>query len=51
MSKKQIIYWIIAATLLVAMTGGVGIVADQLGLSLTASAYACPASGGGGGGC
>jgi hypothetical protein len=51
MWKKRIIYWIIAATLLVAITGGGGIVADELGLPATTSAYACPASGSGGGGC
>ena len=51
MLKKRNIHWISAATLWVANTGGVGIVADELGLSVTASAYACPTSGGGGGGC
>jgi hypothetical protein len=51
MLKKRIINWVIAATLLVAIAGGGGIVADELGLPVTASAYACPTSGAGGGGC
>jgi hypothetical protein len=51
MLKKRIINWVIAAALLVALIGGVGIVADGLGLPVTAPAYACPASGSGGGGC
>jgi hypothetical protein len=51
MLKKRNINWIIAATLWVAIADGVGIVADQLGLSVTASAYGCPTGGAGGGGC
>jgi hypothetical protein len=52
MLKKRNINSVIVATLWVANTGGVGIRgADELGLPVTASAYACPASGGGGGGC
>lgn len=51
MLKKRIIQWVIGVTLLAALTGGVGIVADQLGLPVTAAAHACPTSGGGGGGC
>jgi hypothetical protein len=49
MLKKRIINWIMAAALLVAAV--VGIVTYGLGLPITASAYACPASGSGGGGC
>jgi hypothetical protein len=51
MLKKRNINWVIRATLLVANTGGVGIGADELGLLVTASAYACPTGGAGGGGC
>jgi hypothetical protein len=51
MLKKRIIHWVIGVTLLVAILAGVGVVADGLGLPVTESAYACPASGGGGGGC
>lgn len=51
MLKKRIVNWVIVAALLIAVTGGVGIVADQLGLPVTAPAYACPAGSGGGGGC
>ena len=51
MLKKRIVNWIIAATLVVAAVGGVGIMADQLGLPVIAPAYACPAGSGGGGGC
>ena len=51
MLKKRIIKWVIAAALLVAVTGGVGIVADQLGLPVTASAHACATGSSSGGGC
>ena len=51
MLKKRIFHWIIMAALLVAFIGGVGIVAGELGLPVAAPAYACPASGSGGGGC
>ena len=51
MLKKRNIHWIITATLLVAVTDGVGIGADQLGLLVTASANVCPTGGAGGGGC
>ena len=48
MLKKRNINWVIAATLLVAVTG---IVADQLGLPVTTQAHACATGGAGGGGC
>ena len=51
MLKKRNINWVIAATLLVAVTGGDGIVADQLGLPVTTQAHACATGGAGGGGC
>jgi hypothetical protein len=51
MLKKRIINWLIAATLLVAVTGGGGLVADQLGLPVTAQAHACSTGSAGGGGC
>ena len=51
MLKKRNINWDMAATLLVAIAGRIGIVADELGRPVTASAYACPTSSGGGGGC
>ena len=51
MLKKQISKWVMAALLLVAVTAGVRIVADRLGLPVMLSAYACPAGGGGDGGC
>jgi hypothetical protein len=51
MLKKRIINWVIVATLWLAITSRVGIVADELGLLVTASAYACPTGGAGGGGC
>jgi hypothetical protein len=51
MLKKRIIPWVVADTLLVAIAGGVGIVADGSGRPVMASAYACPTGGSGGGGC
>ena len=51
MLKKRIVHWIIAAALLVAVTGGGGLAADQLGLAVTAQAHACASSGASGGGC
>ena len=51
MLKKRNINWVIAATLLAANTGGVGIGADELGLPITALAYTCPTGGAGEGGC
>ena len=51
MLKKRIINWVIAAALLVAVIGGVGITADELGLSVTTQVHACATGGAGGGGC
>lgn len=51
MLKKRIVTWVITAALLVALTAGVGVVAGELGFPVTATAYACPAGGAGGGGC
>jgi hypothetical protein len=51
MLKKRIVNLVIAMALLAAVVGGSGVVADSFGLSTTPRAYACPASGGGGGGC
>jgi hypothetical protein len=49
MIKKRIIAVITGIALLVAVTGASGIVADALGLSMTAQAYACENPGGSGG--
>ncbi len=51
MLKQRIIAVVAALALFVAAAGVSGVVADQLGFSVTPSAYACPASGGSGGGC
>lgn len=51
MLKKRIVKWLITAALLVAIIAGVRIAAGAPGLLVTAPAYACPASGSGGGGC
>lgn len=49
MLKQRIIAVITGLVLLVAVAGSVGVVADELGLSLTREAHACEASGSGGG--
>jgi hypothetical protein len=51
MFKKRIIALITAVLLCVAVAGASTVVTDSLGLSTTSPAFACPASGGAGGGC
>ena len=51
MLKKRIIAVVAALALFVAAAGVSGVVADSLGFSVTAATYACPTSGGSGGGC
>lgn len=51
MLKKRIIAVVAGLALLAAATGSSGIVADSLGLSVTAPAYACSSGGSSGGGC
>lgn len=46
--KKHVAKFIIATVLTVAMTVGMGVVAAQIGLSLTPAVYACGTAGGGG---
>jgi hypothetical protein len=48
MFKKRLISIIAGLALLTAILGSTGIVADELGLSVTPAAYACPHGGGGG---
>lgn len=51
MLKKRLIAVVAALALFMAVAGAFGIVADSLGFSVTAATYACPTSGGSGGGC
>lgn len=51
MLKQRIIAVITGLVLLAAVAGSVGVVADELGLSLTRAAHACNVSGSSGGGC
>jgi hypothetical protein len=46
MLKKRIINLVIAIAMLVAVVGGSGIVADELGFAMTGQAYACGCGGG-----
>jgi hypothetical protein len=48
MFKKRLITVIAGLALLATILGSTGIVADELGLSVTPAAYACPHGGGGG---
>lgn len=48
MFKKRLITVIAGLALLATVLGSTGIVADELGLSVTPAAYACPQTGGGG---
>ena len=50
MLKKRIIAFVAGLALLAAVAGS-GIVADELGLSVTLPAQACSSNGSGGGGC
>ena len=50
MLKKRIIAFVAGLALLAAVTGS-GIVADELGLSVTTPAHACQSGGHAGGGC
>lgn len=51
MLKKRIVALVTGLVLLLAVAGVSGVVADSLGFAVTSPAYACPASGGSGGGC
>lgn len=51
MLKKRIIAVLAGLALLVAVAGSTGIVADELGLSVTTPAHACQNGGSSGGGC
>lgn len=51
MLKKRIVNWVIAIALIAGVVGGTGIVADQLGLAVTAQAHACATGSSSGGGC
>lgn len=51
MLKKRIIAVLTGLTLLAAIAGSAGIVADNAGLPLTAAAHACGNPSAGGGGC
>ena len=51
MFKKRIVNWVIAIALIAGVVGGTGIVADSVGLAVTAQAYACSTGSGSGGGC
>ncbi|MCB0192214.1 MAG: hypothetical protein KDJ65_09760 [Anaerolineae bacterium] len=51
MLKKRIVSVLAGLALLAAVAGSVGIVADDLGLSLTTPAHACSTPSSGGGGC
>ena len=51
MLKNRIVNWVVAVAVLVAVTGGSGLVADQLGWAVTARAHACASSSSSGGGC
>lgn len=49
--KQRIIAMVLGLALLAAIVGSAGVVADELGLSLTREAHACNVSGSSGGGC
>ncbi|MCB0163828.1 MAG: hypothetical protein KDI79_06365 [Anaerolineae bacterium] len=51
MLKKRIISVLAGLALLAAVAGSSGIVADALGLAVTAPAHACQSNGSAGGGC
>jgi hypothetical protein len=51
MLKQRIIRIVVGLALLVAVTGGAGIVADSLGHAGTLPAHACNSTGTSGGGC
>ncbi len=51
LSKKNIVKVFVTLSLLVALTGGTGVVADAFGLNLMGQAHACNSQGSSGGGC